>query len=145
MRQLPPRVHPRRRVHRLAKIPFCNGSRTSCVIMGEMASRVPISILDLRKTIGRDIQALSEPIYGGYENGRGQICLFGKALVYRLNFKYNTAQERPPLNSGAQARYDATQAGETFEYCSVKFRRLSRVQIAEICSSGAFRVTLAAI
>lgn len=113
--------------------------------MEQMAYRAPVGILDLIKTNGRDIQALCEPIYGGYSNGRGQICLFGKTLVYRLNFKHNTAQERPPLNSGAQARYDATQAGEAFEYCSVKFRRLSCVQITEICSSGAFRVTLPAI
>lgn len=113
--------------------------------MNVMISGAPIGILDLRKTKGRDIQALSEPIYGGYANGRGQICLFGKTLVYRLNFKYNTVQERPPLNSGAQALYDATQAGETFEYCSVQFRRLSNIQVTEICSSGAFRVTLPAM
>ena len=113
--------------------------------MDEMVSSAPIGILDLVKMKGREIQALSEPIYGGYSNARGQICLFGTTLVYRLNFKHNTAQERRPLNSGAQARYDAAQAGEQFEYCSVTFRRLSSVQITEICSSGAFRVTLPAI
>lgn len=110
-----------------------------------MITAVPIGILDLSKKANDGaVQSTSEPIYGGYANGRGQICLFGKSLVYRVNFKFNTVQQRPPLNPGAQARYDATEAGETFDYCSVRFRRLSNVQIIEICSSGSFRVTLRA-
>lgn len=83
----------------------------------------------------------SEPIYGGYAKGRGEIVLFGKDLAYRVDFKNQTLQERPQLNSGAQARYDATEAGEPFEYCKRTFRRLSGEQIAEICASGQFRVT----
>lgn len=107
-----------------------------------MVSAVPVAILDLSKKANDGAnQATSEPIYGGYANARGQICLFGENLVYRVNFKFNTVQQRPPLNTGAQARYDATEAGETFEYCSVTFRRLSNVQIMEICSSGSFRIT----
>lgn len=85
-----------------------------------------------------------EPIYGGYVNARGQISLFGEVLVYRMNFKFNTVQQCAPLNSGAQERYDAVEAGETFKYCSVTFRRLSSAQIIEICSSGTFRVALKA-
>lgn len=111
-----------------------------------MVSGAPIGFLDIsKKTTDRVVQAVSEPIYGGYVNGRGQISLFSETLAYRLNFKHNTVQECRPLNSGAQARYDATEAGETFEYCSVSFHRLSNVQINEICSSGSFRAMLKAI
>lgn len=106
-----------------------------------MASDTPIGILDLtKKASDGAVQMISEPVYGGYVNGRGQICLFGATLVYRLNFKNNTVHQRPPLNPGAQARYDATEAGEAFEFCSAKFRRLSNAQIKEICSSSSFRV-----
>lgn len=86
-----------------------------------------------------------EPIYGGYANGRGQICLFGRVLAYRMNFKFNTVQQRSPLNPGAQARYDAAKGGESFEYCKVTFQRLSNAQIIEICSSSTFRIALRAI
>lgn len=111
-----------------------------------MVRSAPIGILKLsKKANADDNQPISEPIYGGYANGRGQICLFGESLVYRVNFKYNTVQQRPPLNPGAQARYDATEAGEAFEYCNVRFLRLSNMQILEICSSGSFRVALKAI
>jgi hypothetical protein len=82
-----------------------------------------------------------EPIYGGYANARGEISLFGASLAYRVNFKHRTVQQRPHLNSGAKARYDAAAAGEAFQYCGVTFRRLSDAQIAEICSSGSFRVS----
>lgn len=106
----------------------------------------PVGILDLsKKTHDGANQVTSEPIYGGYVNARGQICLFSDNLVYGVNFKYNTVQQRPPLNAGAQARYDATEAGESFEYCSVRFHRLSNIRIMEICSSGSFRLTLRAI
>lgn len=109
-----------------------------------MVTITPIGILNLRKKVNaEDPQAISEPIYGGYANGRGQISLFGESVVYRLNFKYNTVQQWPPLNHGARARYDAVEPGEPFEYCSVKFLRLSNRQIVEICSSGLFRIGLA--
>jgi hypothetical protein len=49
-------------------------------------------------------------------------------------------KQRPPLNVGAQARYDATEAGEDFEYATKTFRRLSRQQISEICTAGHFRL-----
>mgnify|MGYP001217602133 CR=1 FL=1 len=81
-----------------------------------------------------------EPIFGGYENRRGEISLFGETSVYRINFKNRTVQPRPPLNHGAQARYDAARPGEAFEYGRVNFRRLDHPEIAEICSSGSFRV-----
>ena len=106
-----------------------------------VASVVPIAVLALNKNANGADHA-PEPIYGGYANARGQICLFSENLVYRVNLKYNTVQQRPPLNSGAQARYDAAEAGEEFEYCRVIFRRLSNVEIMDICSSGSFRVKL---
>lgn len=86
------------------------------------------------------VQEPPEAIYGGYANARGEISLFGESIVYRVNFKNNTIQQRPPLNAGAQARYDAVQAGEIFQYGNVCFQRLSNAQIVEICASGSFRV-----
>ncbi len=85
-------------------------------------------------------QERSEPVYGGYANGRGEVVLFAKDLAYRVNFKYQILKQGPPLNAGAQARYDAAAAGEDFEYCSKTFRRLSRQQIADICAAGHFRI-----
>ncbi|SRR5579872_3383606 len=81
-----------------------------------------------------------QPIYGGYANAKGLICLFAQELAYRINFKGRTIQQRPRLNSGAQARYDAAQPGEAFEYCGVSFRRLTIAEIVEICASGTFRM-----
>lgn len=102
----------------------------------------PIGHLDLgKKTKNQIVPAPSEPIFGGYSNGRGEISLFGESLVYRVNFKNKTVQQRPRLNPGAQARYDATQAGEAFEYGNASFVRLSHDAIAEICASGLFRIT----
>lgn len=103
----------------------------------------PVASLELisKKTKDRIVQEPSEPVYGGYANARGEIFLFGQDLVYRVNFKNQTVQQRPKLNPGAQARYDAAAAGDNFEYCNVSFRRLSKEQIIEICSSGSFRVT----
>jgi len=103
----------------------------------------PIGILNVRRANNGLVQESAEPIYGGYANRRGEISLFAAAVVYRVNFKNNTIAQRAPLNAGAQERYDATQAGEMFEYANVRFQRLSSAQIAEICSSGSFRVTLA--
>ena len=106
-----------------------------------MLSITPIGVLNINKK-AKDglVREPAEPIYGGYANGRGEISLFGESIVYRVNFKNNTIQQRPPLNPGAQARYDATEAGEIFEYGNVSFRRLSSAQIVEICSSGSFRI-----
>ncbi len=92
----------------------------------------PIGVLD--RNSGPEL------IYGGYANRRGEISLFGETLVYRINFKNRTVQQRPPLNHGAQARYDAARPGEQFEYGRVSFRRLDHPEIEEICSSGSFRV-----
>jgi hypothetical protein len=82
----------------------------------------------------------TEQIHGGYSNTRGDIVLFGDKSAYRLNFKNQTAQERPRLNASAQAVYDATPAGDPFNFCNKAFQRLSLAQILEICSSGAFRI-----
>jgi hypothetical protein len=103
---------------------------------------LPVALLDIKADAsGSGLSERSEPIYGGYAKGRGEIVLFGKDLAYRVDFKNQTLQQRPQLNSGAQARYDATEAGEPFEYCNKTFRRLSGEQIVEICASGRFRVT----
>jgi hypothetical protein len=83
----------------------------------------------------------SEEVYGGYANGRGDIVLFAKDFAYRVNFKNQILKQWPPLNVGAQARYDATEAGEEFEYGSKTFRRLSPQQITDICIAGDFRVS----
>lgn len=107
-----------------------------------MLYTAPVGILNTNRTANNGcVQETAEPIYGGYANHRGQISLFGESIVYRVNFKNNTIQQRLPLNSGAQARYDATEAGEIFEYGNVRFQRLSNAQIAEICSSGSFRIS----
>ncbi len=106
-------------------------------------SAAPVASLDIvsRKSKDRLVPQPAEPVYGGYANGRGEIFLFGETLVYRVNFKNQTVQQRPQLNPAAQARYDATKAGDPFEYCNVRFRRLSADEIVDICSSGAFRIT----
>ncbi|MGB8907534.1 MAG: hypothetical protein WCC84_02170 [Candidatus Cybelea sp.] len=82
----------------------------------------------------------SELVYGGYANGRGEIVLFGKDLAYGVNLKNQILKQRPPLNLGAQARYDATEPGEDFAYGNKIFRRLSFAQIIEICTGGHFRL-----
>jgi hypothetical protein len=82
----------------------------------------------------------SEPVYGGYANARGEIVLFAKALAYSVNLKNQILKQRPPLNLGAQARYDATEPGEDFAYGNKIFRRLSLAQIVEICTGGNFRL-----
>lgn len=82
----------------------------------------------------------SEPVFGGYANGRGDIVLFAEDLAYRIDFKYQILKPRPLLNPGAQARYDVTEAGEDFAYGNKIFRRLSLEQITDICTAGLFRV-----
>ena len=105
-------------------------------------SSAPVAVLEISAVAnGRDVSEASEPVYGGYANGRGDVVLFGKELAYRVNFKKQTLQERPPLNAGAQARYDAVGAGEEFEWGRKTFRRLSNEQIVEICASGLFKLT----
>jgi hypothetical protein len=84
---------------------------------------------------------LSEPVYGGYANPRGDILLFAEGNTYRVNFKNQTLQKRPPLNPSAQARYDATEAGQTFEYANRSFRRLSHEEIVAICAAHRFRIS----
>ncbi len=96
-------------------------------------NHVPLPIATLAITTrfnGKDSAEPSEPVYGGYANPRGDIFLFAKDQVaYRVNFKSQTLQRRPPLNPGAQARYDATEAGESFDFGNRSFRRLSHEQI----------------
>ncbi|HEY1654562.1 MAG TPA: hypothetical protein VGF86_05560 [Candidatus Tumulicola sp.] len=103
----------------------------------------PVATLEIvsRKSKDRLVSEPPEAIFGGYANARSEIFLFGQDVVYRVNFKNRTVQQRPKLNPAAQARYDATEAGDAFEYCNVSFRRLSEAEITEICASGAFRVT----
>lgn len=81
-----------------------------------------------------------EPVYGGYANGRGDIVLFAREIALRVDLRNQTLKQRPPLNFGAQARYDAAEPGEDFAYGNRIFRRLSHQQIAEVCASGHFRV-----
>jgi hypothetical protein len=83
----------------------------------------------------------SELVYGGYANPRGEIFLFARGgVAYRVNFRGQILQRRPPLNPGAQARYDATEAGQTFEFGNKSFRRLSHEEIVAICTSNRFRI-----
>jgi len=90
---------------------------------------------------GKDSSELSEPVYGGYANPRGEIFLFAKdGAAYRVNFKSQTLQRRPPLNPGAQERYEATAAGEAFDFAGRTFKRLSHEQITSICASHRFRM-----
>jgi hypothetical protein len=102
---------------------------------------LPVSALVIKSVFnGKDSAERSEPVYGGYANPRGEIVLFARDGAYRVNFKGQTLQRRPPLNPGAQARYDATEAGEQFEFGNRSFRRLSHEQIADICESHQFRI-----
>lgn len=105
---------------------------------------VPIAVLEVgRKAKNNDIAGQSfEPIYGGYANVRGEVSLFAARCTYRVNFKTQTLRQRPSLNPGAQANYDAVEAGEPFRYANVEFLRLSHERIAEICASGTFRMTI---
>jgi hypothetical protein len=104
--------------------------------------RTPVAVLAIKAERNSTTPVeLSEPVYGGYANGRGDIVLFATELAYRVNFDKQTLQQRPQLNAGAQERYDAAERGEPFEYGSKTFRRLSNEQIVEICASGRFRLT----
>lgn len=105
-------------------------------------SLVPIANIEIARKLKNDelVGDSFEPIYGGYSNARGEVNLFTARCTYRVNFKRLTLRQRPSLNSGAQANYDAVEAGESFVYCNVAFTRLSHERIAEICGSGAFRI-----
>ena len=104
-------------------------------------SPLPVATLAIKGAVkSSDCSEHSEPVYGGYANERGEIVLFARDLAYRVNFKNQILKQRPPLNVGAQARYDATEAGEDFEYGNKGFRRLSRQQIRDICTAGRFRL-----
>lgn len=102
---------------------------------------IPIAMLAISGAVKGPGSKRSEPVYGGYANGRGAVVLFAKDFAYRVNFKNQILKEGPPLNFGAQARYDATQAGEDFQYANKTFRRLSRQQIMDICTAGNFRLS----
>lgn len=105
-----------------------------------MIDAPPIANLTIKGTVnGPQCAEYPEAVYGGYANGRGEIVLFTKDLAYLVNFKNQILKERPPLNVGAQACYDAVEAGEDFEYATKTFRRLSPEQISEICTAGQFR------
>lgn len=107
-------------------------------------SRVPIAVLEIGRKI-RDQNVVGhsfEPIYGGYANARGEVSLFAARCTYRVNFKAQTLRQRPSLNPGAQANYDAVEPGEPFVYSNVEFLRLSHERITEICASGTFRITM---
>lgn len=104
-------------------------------------SSSPVAALIIKGPVrGPSCPERSEPVYGGYMNIRGEIVLFAKDLAYRVNFKNQTLRQRPPLNAGAKARYDATEAGEDFVYGNKTFRRLSLEQIEDICNGTNFRV-----
>lgn len=106
-----------------------------------ISSPLPVAALAIKGAVrGLNCPEHSEPVYGGYANERGEIVLFAKDLAYRVNFKNQILKQGPPLNVGAQARYDAAEAGEDFHYCNKTFRRLSGLQIAEICTTGDFRL-----
>ena len=111
-------------------------------LMGMYSLSAPVAVLAIKaERNSADASDLSEPVYGGYANGRGNIVLFGKEAAYGVNLKKQTLQLRPQLNPGAQARYDAAAAGEDFQYGNKTFRRLSEPQIIEICVSSSFRLT----
>jgi hypothetical protein len=104
-------------------------------------SSSPVATLTITGAVrGLSCPERSEPVYGGYMNRRGEIVLFAEDLAYRVNFKNQILKQRPPLNAGAQARYDATEAGEDFMYANTTFRRLSLQQIEDICTGSNFRV-----
>jgi hypothetical protein len=107
-----------------------------------MIDPLPIAILTIKGAVkGLPFPRRPEAIYGGYANGRGEIVLFTKDLAYGVNFKNQILRQRPALNVGAQARYDATEAGADFEYGTKTFHRLSRQQIADICTASEFRLS----
>ena len=64
----------------------------------------PVAVLSISANgTGRNLSELSEPVFGGYANARGEVVLFGEELAYRVNFKKQTVQQRPQLNPGASS------------------------------------------
>jgi hypothetical protein len=117
------------------------GSTMVRPFVGLTNSLSPIATLAIKGAVrGLNRSECSEAVYGGYANAHGGVVLFSKDLAYGVNFKHQILKQRPPLNVGAQARYDATEPGEDFEYGGKTFRRLSREQIMDICTAGHFRV-----
>lgn len=117
--------------------------RWGCLIAVKLSDSLPVALLEIKAE--SDVKGgsdLSDPIYGGYTNSRGEIVLFGKDLAYRVDLKKQTLQLRPQLNFGAQARYDETDAGDAFNFGNKTFQRLSEQRITEVCKSGHFRVTV---
>lgn len=109
--------------------------------MADRSFVIPIAALSISGGVrGMQCPERVEPVYGGYANGRGEIVLFAKEVAFRVNFTKQIVKQRPPLNFGAQARYDATEPGEDFAYGKKVFRRLSHQQIADICGAGDFRL-----
>jgi hypothetical protein len=105
-------------------------------------SSLPVAVLAIKVYVnGQERSERAEPVYGGYANARGDVVLFAKELAYRVDFKKQTLRQQPPLNPGAQARYDATEAGEQFDYGNKTFRRLSHQQISDICMAHRFRLS----
>ena len=114
-----------------------------CYITVILSNGSAVAVLEIKAE--RDVKGglrPSDSIYGGYANGRGEIVLFGKDLAYRVDLKKQTLADSTRLNFGAQARYDATDAGETFSFGNKTFQRLSEQQITEVCGFGCFRVTV---
>jgi hypothetical protein len=110
------------------------------MMMLQTKPAVPVAILAKSAGTKGSDTTVPEPIFGGYANARGDISLFGEGLNYRVDFKNRTIQQRPPLNFGAQFRYDRSLPGESFKFGRITFRRLEHVEIQEICASGPFRV-----
>jgi hypothetical protein len=102
-------------------------------------SAPPVAAIAIGGVKGSDSTDVFEPIYGGYTNARSEVVLFAKEQAYGVNFKNHVLRQRPPLNPGAKARYDAVEAGEEFSYCNKTFRRLSHEQINEICKESKYR------
>jgi hypothetical protein len=100
----------------------------------------PVATIAIDGAKGSGSPESLEPIYGGYANARGDVVLFAREQAYGVNFKNRVLRQRPPLNPGAKARYDAVEAGEEFVYCNKTLRRLSYEQIKDICSGANFRV-----
>jgi hypothetical protein len=110
-------------------------------LLSSAPNPLPVAMLAIKGGVkGLQCPERLEPVYGGYANGRGEIVLFAKDVAFRVNFRNQVLKQRPPLNLGAQARYDATEAGEDFEYGNKTFHRLSRQQVADVCATGNFRV-----
>ncbi|MBV8068093.1 MAG: hypothetical protein JO113_08945 [Candidatus Eremiobacteraeota bacterium] len=127
--------------HSLTK-PYQSATFSVFLSLYGIVVHAPLPVATLAVTArGKEPSELSEPVYGGYANPRGEIFLFARdGIAYRVNFKKQTLQRRPSLNPGAQARYDATEAGQIFDFGNRSFRRLSHEEIVAICAAHRFRI-----